>query len=186
MEKERLGTFPYVVGGLSFIPLIGIIFGIVSIIWGLVTTKIGGKKLAFIGMGGIAFTIIIYSSLFYFGFKQRGGVYDDLRSKMAESNLVQVVQAIEFYKVQHGAYPSSLEMVEKSLPKNSMVFFFDVTDMQINNKPRYYHYKLIDENSYYLLGLGTDNQPYTADDLLPNIDLNTSSKVGFRINHSPI
>ena len=44
-EQEKLGTFPFVIGGVSFIPGIGIIFGIIAIIWGLVTKKLGGKKI---------------------------------------------------------------------------------------------------------------------------------------------
>jgi len=35
MQQEKLGTLPYVLGGMSFIPLIGVLFGIVSIVWGL-------------------------------------------------------------------------------------------------------------------------------------------------------
>ena len=34
-SDKRLGAFPYVIGGLSYIPLIGVIFGIISIVWGL-------------------------------------------------------------------------------------------------------------------------------------------------------
>jgi len=65
-EQEKLGAFPYVIGGVSFIPGIGIIFGIIAIIWGLVTKKLGGKKLAIIGACGISFSIILYVSLSYF------------------------------------------------------------------------------------------------------------------------
>ena len=44
-EVKKLGAFPYVIGGgLSYIPLIGLFFGVVSIIWGLATDKKGGKK----------------------------------------------------------------------------------------------------------------------------------------------
>ena len=32
-----------------------------------------------------------------------------------------------------------------------------------------------------LIGIGADNQPYTADDLLPKIDVNSSGNVGFRV-----
>ena len=181
MEKEKLGTLPYVISGLSYIPLIGILFGLISIIWGLVTNKSGGKKLALIGFGGIAFTIILYSSLFYFGLKERGGVYDELRTQLAQSNLLQTVQAIEFYKVQNGKYPISLEVLKESLPQGSMVNLMDITDVSFEHQPRYFYYELIDENTYYLLGLGVDNIPYTKDDILPTIDLALGSKVGFKI-----
>ena len=52
-QKEKLGVFPYVVGGISYIPLIGVPIGIITIIYGLITRKRGGKILALIGAGGI-------------------------------------------------------------------------------------------------------------------------------------
>jgi hypothetical protein len=177
-EKERLGTFPYVIGGVSFIPGIGIIFGIIAIIWGLVTNKLGGKKLAIIGACGIGFSVILYGSVFYFGFVQKGGVYDDLRVQLSKNTITSLVQAIEFYKTQNGQYPESLEVLRKSLPENSMVFVHDPTDIQMSGEPRYYHYELKDDNHYYLLGVGPDEQPYTSDDILPNIEINQNSGVG--------
>ena len=97
-EQKKLGNFPFVIGGISFIPLIGIIFGGIAIIWGLLTKKLGGKKLAIIGFSGICFSFILYGSLYYFGFKQRGGVYDDLRDKLNQKTINSLVQSIEFFK----------------------------------------------------------------------------------------
>jgi hypothetical protein len=102
-KNERLGAFPFVIAGVSFIPVIGIPFGLVSLIWGIVTKKKGGNKLALVGGLGIMFTIVLYAGLFYFGFVKRDGIYDDLRIKSAQSGLNNVVQALEFYKVQHGS-----------------------------------------------------------------------------------
>jgi len=180
-QKEKLGTFPFVIGGMSFIPLIGVLFGIVAIVWGLVTKKLGGKKLALIGAGGIAFTIVLYSALFYFGFVQRGGIYDDLRTQLSESSITSLVQAIEFYKTQNGEYPESLEVLQKSLPKDSLVFVFDPASVNLGGEQRYYHYELIDNEHYYLLGVGPDGQPFTQDDVLPKIEVGSQSKVGLVI-----
>jgi hypothetical protein len=181
-EQEKLGTFPYVISGVSFVPLIGIIFGIIAIVWGLVTKKLGGKKLAIIGACGIGFSVILYSSLFYFGFVQRGGVYDDLRSQLSKNTITSLVQAIEFYKTQNGNYPNSLETLSKSLPENSMVFVHDSTHVQMGGEPRYYHYELNDQSHYYLLGVGADEKPYTSDDILPNIEIKPNSNIGFIVH----
>ncbi len=177
-EKEKLGTFPYVIGGISFIPGIGIIFGVIAIIWGLVTKKLGGKKLAIIGACGIGFSIILYGSLFYFGFFQKGGMYDDLRVQLSKNTITSLVQAIEFYKTQNGQYPESLEVLRNSLPENSMVFVHDPTDVKMGGEPRYYHYELKGDDNYYLLGVGPDEKPFTSDDVLPNIEINQNSGVG--------
>ena len=181
-EQQKLGAFPYVIAGVSFIPGIGILFGIVAIIWGLVTKKLGGRKLAIIGACGISFSIVLYGSLFYFGFVQRGGVYDDLRAQLSKSTITSLVQAIEFYRTQNGHYPDSLETLRKSLPKNSMVYVFDPTDVKMGGKPRYYYYALKDNSHYYLLGVGPDGKPFTSDDILPDIKVKPNSGIGLLIN----
>ena len=183
-EKETLGTFPYILGGISFIPLIGILFGIITIIWGLSTKKSGGKKLAIIGTCGISLSIALYGSLFYFGAVQRGGVYDDLRVKLSQTTITSLVQAIEFYKIQNGNYPKSLESLSESLPENSMVTVFDPAIPPLSAEPRYYHYQLEGSSHYYLLGVGPDEKPYTNDDLVPDVEVKSSGGIGLLIHDS--
>ena len=178
-SRDKLGTFPYVIGGLSYIPLIGIIFGLIAVVWGLSTKKMGGKKLMFIGLGGVLFTFLIYGSLFYFGSVKRGGVYDELREKLANSTINQVVPAIEFYKLQNGHYPQTLKTLKESLPKDSMVFLIDPMDISMKT-PRFFYYELIDQNNYYLLGVGNDNKPFTSDDILPAVKIE-GTNIGLRI-----
>jgi hypothetical protein len=177
-NDEKLGTFSFVLGGMSFIPLIGLLFGISAIVWGLATKKLGGKRLAAIGAGGIAFTVAIYSALFYFGFEQRGGVYDDLRGKLAQSTINSLVPSIEFYKIQNGKYPESLEALQKSLPKNSFVSVFDPTVVGLGTQPRYFFYERVGDDHYYLRGLGSDGKPFTGDDIVPQIPSASGSKLG--------
>ena len=174
---EKLGKLPYVLGGMSFIPMFGMIFGIITIVWGLATKKLGGKRLAAIGAGGILFTIILYGALFYFGFMQRGGIYDDLRTKLAQTTLNSLVQSIEFYKVQQGKYPESLKVLQESLPRDSFAPVFDPTNVKLGN-PRYFYYERVGEDNYHLLGVGADGQPFTSDDIVPQLSLTPNSKVG--------
>jgi hypothetical protein len=108
-RPDQLGAAPYVVTGLSFIPLVGVLFGIAAIVWSLVTTKAGRLKLALLGGGGILFTIVIYGGLLFFGFVQRGGIYDHLRARLAQGQLYSLVQAVEFYRLQYGRYPDTLQ-----------------------------------------------------------------------------
>jgi len=182
-KNEKLGAFPYVVGGLSFIPLIGVLFGIISIIWGIITKKAGGRKLIIIGSLGISVTVIAYGSLFYFGAIQRGGVYDDLRAKLAKTTITQLAQAIEFHKTQNGNYPPSLEELKKSLPKESLTFINDPSHVGMNVEPRNFYYEL-DKSAthYYLLGVGVDGQPFTSDDILPEITISNDSKIGLKFH----
>jgi len=182
--NEKLGGFPFVIGGLAFIPLLGIPFGIAALIWGLRTKKIGGKKLAMLGGAGILVTLALYGSLFYFGFAKRGGIYDELRTRLAQNNLNTLVQAVEFYKVQHGSYPESLKALRESLPKDSLVFVDDPTDIKFSGKPRYFYYERVGTDHYYLRGVGPDGLPFTSDDILPQVQLTPGSKLGLLIERA--
>jgi hypothetical protein len=181
-RSDRLGAAPFVVGGLSFIPLVGVLFGVVAIIWALATKRAGRGKLALIGLGGIGFTFMVYGALFYFGFAQRGGVYDDLRTQLAHSSLNTLVESIEFYKVQYGHYPESLEGLRSSLPKQSIVMIHDPTDVQFGKPARFFYYQRVDEGHYYLRGVGRDGIPFTPDDILPQITAKPGSRMGLLID----
>src|SRR5262245_47667872 len=160
-KQQTLGKFPFVIGIMSFIPGFGVLFGLIAVLWGFLTKKVGGWKLALLGGPGIAFTVVLYAALYYVGFVQGGGIYDDLRPKLAEPTITSLVQAIEFYKVQNGRYPESLEALRKSLPESSLPIVFDPTDTTSSGPTRYYYYELIDADHYYLLGVGADGRPFT-------------------------
>jgi hypothetical protein len=181
-DQNKLGAFPFVIAGISFIPLIGVLFGMVAVIWGLVTKKQGGKKLAIIGACGIVFTIVVYGALFYFGFSQRGGVYDELRVKLGESTITTLAQSIEFYKAQNGHYPISLEELQESLPEASIVFIVDPTHINMEEKQRNFYYELQGDNHYYLLGVGQDEVPFSRDDIIPKIEIKENSSIGLLIH----
>ena len=180
----KLGTFPYVIGGMSFIPLIGVAFGLVAVVWGLLTKKAGGKRLAGIGAGGIGFTFVLYGSLFYFGMVQRGGVYDELRVQLAQPTINSLVPSIEFYKTQNGQYPESLKSLQESLPKESFVSVFDPTVIGIQEQPKYFYYERVGADHYYLRGVGQDGKPFTADDVIPQIAATPASKIGLLLEHA--
>ena len=157
------GCLGFVIGGLSFIPLVGVIFGIIAIVWGY---SVKNTTLKVVGSLGIAFTIILYSSLGYFGFVQEDGVYDELRQEMAKSQMNSAIQAIEFYKVQNGIYPDSLNTLQESLPENSFVFLIDPTQVDAS-EGAYYFYELLNEQKYHIRALGRDGVFNTEDDVLP-------------------
>ena len=180
-SQNKIGIFPYIIAGMSFIPLIGVLFGIIAIIWGITTRNRGGKRLIVIGLLGIALTVTLYSALYYFGFVKRGGLYDELRKDLAQNNLNALVQSVEFYKTQHGRYPDSLKTLENTAPQGSFVFITDPTDIE-NQPPREFYYQPVGDNKYYLRGVGTDGQAFTADDIVPQIASGANSQVGLLID----
>jgi hypothetical protein len=181
VKNEKLGAFPFVIGGLSFIPLIGVLFGVAAIVWGLSTSRIGARKLIILGGAGISFTVLLYGGLFYFGFVQRGGVYDELRVKLAQTTLNSLVPAVEFYRVQNGNYPDSLDQLRASLPVGSPVMVIDPSDIRIGGMPRQFFYQRTDADHYYLRGLGQDGKPFTADDILPQLAAGPAGKLGLLV-----
>jgi hypothetical protein len=181
-QTRKLSPIPYVLGGLSFIPVLGVLFGIVAITWGLATERSGGKKLAVIGASGIAFTFIIYGGLFYFGFVQRGSVYDHLRDQLVQTMLNTLVPAIETYKVEHGSYPENLEELRKSLPKNSFILVQDPRNVGFGRAPTNFYYERVGENHYYLRAVGSSGKPFSPDDVVPQVDPAAQSKLGLLID----
>ena len=146
----------------------------------------GGKTAAFIGVCGVVGFILLFGVFIYFGFFQRGGVYDNLRVKLGISTITSLVSEIELYKIQNGKYPETLEAFHKSLPENSIVFVFDPTHVAMDGERRHYHYELIDDSHYYLLGVGADEKPFTNDDVLPNIELKKNGGIGLLIHEGVV
>jgi len=143
----------YVFGGLSFIPGIGVIFGIVAIVIGAVK---GDKKPAFLGVGGIAFSCILYGSIFYFGFVAKTGVFADLKIKLASQVMTNDAGRIALYKLDNGRLPKTLDEVPTSRDAP-----FVKTDPWL--KPL--RYTPHDDGTFELRSAGPDGAFDTADDI---------------------
>jgi len=176
----KLGAVAYIVGGLSFVPLAGVPFGLVAIVWGLRTKRRGGKNFALAGLLGILFTALICGLLLLFGAIGQLGVYRALRHQVAQSALDSLVPAIETYRIQHGVYPATLEDLRKTVPKDAFLMIFDPTDGRIlpRGQNRQFFYERVDNDHYYLRSVGPDGQPFTADDIVPEVDPATADKLG--------
>lgn len=164
----------YAFGCASFVPLLGVIVGIIAMAVGLTSRRKGGRVLALLGAGGIAFSVLLYGGLFYFGFVQRGGVYDGLRAQLAQSTINALVPQIEFYRMEHGAYPASLQDLRRDAHGQALVMGFDPSSLV----PRPFYYERVGRDHYYLRGVGPDGKPFTADDLVPSVAVPPGSGIG--------
>ena len=186
-EVKKIGTGSYIIAGLGFIPLIGVLFAFIAIILGLVKLKNGGKRLIVLGCFGIALTVGLYSVLFYQGFMVRGGIYDELRGKLAKSTITDLVKSIEYYKVTKGQYPNTLLELQSSLGKESFTLIYDPTYAQgfySKEAPTFFYQLTDDRMHYYLLGVGADQKPFTGDDILPDLPEQDRTKTGLLIKTS--
>jgi hypothetical protein len=167
-QTERLGRFPLTIGWLSFIPGLSIPLGLVAIVWGLASKKRGGKKLAALGVGGIAFSVVLYFVLLHLGYIKPTEVGERRRGEPVDGALTSLVQAIEAYKGKNGAYPQDLGELRRSLPQDAMRFIVDPTDTSPKVQ-RYFFYELAGDH-YYARSVGPDGKAYTPDDILPSAE----------------
>jgi hypothetical protein len=176
VKKPSINPLAFILAGLSFIPLFGVLLGIVCIVWGVISKRKYSKIVALVGLAGVLFTVLLYGGLFYFGFVQRGGIYDELRGKMTKTNLNQLAKEIDLYKLNQGEYPKSLSELKKHIieteGKGSMalVYFTDPTITSMSTGSGFFNYELGSNNrDYKFFSNGADGKPHTSDDVYPSI-----------------
>lgn len=154
----------YYWGLVGFIPNFGVIAGIILIIKGFDYNKIG---LILVGMADILFTVFFWMVLFPLlnpnGFKD-----------VSQMQLNSLVKNVEFYKLQNGQYPDSLQQLlkdDKFAPIN------DAIQMNKRRQNIYYNYEKVGDK-YLLFSSGQDGIPNTVDDLYPAFSSKDSSKIG--------
>ena len=174
-----VGCIGYLVGLCSFIPWIGVLFGAISIAWGIARRA---WILVGLGAGGILLSVVLYASFYLSVFHERGGTFDKLRSQMAVTMLNDAVRDIEFYKLQHGRYPTTLREVDTK-DKNEFPTLYDPTVVQRSGTKDPYFFYALDPtgNFYYLRSVGQDGVPFTADDILPSLSEEERKNTGLRL-----
>ena len=177
---DNVGLGSYIVAGIGFIPLVGIPFACISIVLGLIKFSVGGKRLVAMGISGIALSIFLYSNLFYFGFVQRHGMFDDMRVKLSHTVITNLVKDIEYYKVLKEHYPEKLQDLSDS---SKFAMYYDPATVRgLVSKELPYFYQLTDDKShYYLLGIGDDQLPFTSDDILPDLSEAERARTGLLV-----
>jgi len=162
---------PYLLGLLCLIPLIGAFIGLGLFLYGIFRYK--DKWLALIGVFGILFTVIIYSSLFYY--MKNGDLSKKGFENISQLQLNSLIKNVEFYKLKHGQYPDSLRQLlndDKLAPINDAI-----QSVQMRRNNLYIYQNL--GNKYLLFSSGQDGIPNTKDDLFPQILIDDSSKIGW-------
>ena len=154
MSREKITTSDYAICFLSFIPLIGVILGIISIILGFLKKS---RLLIIVGFLGITSTVVLYGS-FYWDFKSDSS-YDNW-NVFTENNLNKTFIYIEFYKTQNGEYPDSLGCLRQ---------YDDF--LQLTDTPNFidFYYQKLSDSSYFFFGVGKDKNTFTEDDLYPTL-----------------
>jgi hypothetical protein len=98
----------YFWGLLGLIPNFGVIAGLILLFKG--AFQFGDKILILIGASDILFTILFWWIVDSTTFQRNA--FADLHKQMAQTELNTIFRYVEFYKIQHGVYPDSLEELD--------------------------------------------------------------------------
>jgi hypothetical protein len=180
-KKHNAGAF--VLAGVSFIPLIGVIPGLVCIVNALIRRVSNSKLLGGLGFAGVMVTVLIYGVILPNAFKS--GKFSQGFEQHAISAMTSLVRNIEYFKLQNSRYPNSMEEIRANLKEGEMLFTYDVSGpMTMGEQQRDFYYEVInDGNNYLLFGVGVDAAPFTADDIYPLIDKEKDKNIGWLRNH---
>ena len=183
---KKLGTFPLVMASMSFIPMIGVLFGSIALIWGACSSNKEAKKLVVLGACGIGFNAILIGMLVYYLFIQKGALLTPVVSERETVQLTSLVKSVEFYRVQHGHYPESLQKLNDDSSPTSVVASTSLFVITHDFARIHYELKDSDQTHYYLLNVGKDGKPFTGDDVVPSLQLAPGSQVGLLIHESSL
>ena len=168
IEKIKVKKAPVglvILSGFSFVPAIGVFFGILSIFISLFDFK-RFKLLFILGLSGITFSIVIYSALFYFSTIYRGGTYDKLRVSMELYLLQDIDKEMNNYKCKFGSFPSELKEVLKV--DDRLILKDPIFNLIKEYKGDSLFYYKQTPDSFLLFSVGFDGKPFTPDDIHPN------------------
>lgn len=161
---------PYLLGLLCLIPLVGAFVGLGLLLYGLIKYK--DKWLSIIGAAGIVFTVLVYGSLFYA--MKNASIFKKGFADISQIQLNSLTKNIEFYKLQHGQYPDSLQQL---LDDDKLAPITDAIQLNQRRENSNYNYQRIGDK-YMLFSAGQDGIPNTQDDLFPQVAVSDSSKIG--------
>jgi hypothetical protein len=165
--KKKTSNPPYLLGLIGLIPLVGFFVGVGLTLYGIF--KYRDKKLIAIGVACMLFTVLVYSSLFYYGFKSEAG--KEGWAKLSQLELNSLIKNIEYFKLEKGHYPESLDALTG---KNEFVNITDPLRAVEQGKSINFNYKNLGDK-YLLYSSGIDGISNTKDDIYPEVGTNNKN-----------
>lgn len=181
-RTKTLGRVPLAVGVLSFIPVFGLFFGSIAVLWGVGSDKGNGKTLAILGASGIVVANFLLFFLFFLVIELHGGILDRLVTVFTQAGVDALVEPIELHKEKFGTYPDSLSALQKAQTQGIILTILDPTNVKISRKLTDYYYQRTVDGHYFLRSLGIDGRPFTADDVVPRVSDVAGKRPGLLID----
>jgi hypothetical protein len=177
--------FHYTMGVLAFIPILGVLVGLVLIIWGFHNRRTGGLRILSLGIAGICFTVLLLGGLTYHSkYLRDSGQLDDFFAGIAKKNLNTASMLIEQYRIKYGHYPSSLIDLETENIDSHVILDSYVAFRSEEGYEPYYYSLENNGNNYYLLSTGPDLLPFTEDDVVPDVSQQGKVRPGLLVKHN--
>ncbi len=170
--EEPVGCLGFAVGLLSFIPGLGLVFGLVGLVWGF---KVNNLLLKWTAIVSIVLNVLGLSFMYYKNYVEVGGQMDTKREQIAKQNMYNLVPLIEAHKAKTYFYPKSLKTIAYQLPKAQRGIVFDATqwtsrsnmELDLNKENLILHYEIIGaDEGFHLRARGRDGKLNTEDDVL--------------------
>ena len=169
----------FFVAALSFIPVVGIVFGGAGATWGLVSSRRRALVAALTAMTG---ALLNFGGMMLVGMHNSGKTDTTIDVRFTQREMLRVVAAIDDYHVKQHSYPSSLRLLQqRSMLSGKVVPTADMSARGFHFIPREYQYVVApDGESYDLVATGPDRVIGTADDIRPVLPDSMQAHSGFR------
>lgn len=166
----------FILAALAFLPLLGVVFGLVACIWGLIADRPRAIFAAAIGAAG---TLLNFAGCAAYGYwmlerQDRGG----FAGVLTATELVLLVQKVEEHRTQHHSYPATLRELGVGTFGGNPVNIFDRAHGLTNLTVPYRYELLGDRQHYRLFSVGPDRLPATADDIYPVLPDSLAARSG--------
>lgn len=177
ISRDKISNLVYIPAIASLIPIIGIPFGVSAILWGISDWKIGGKKAVMLACVGLLLTLSVGLYFYFsFGWFENSSYFVETKVRYSQFGLAHLMRYIEYYKLGHGHYPTSLTEVKEQ--DNSYMTDKTFSDpfsysgifwTGSKGEQPFYYAVSADGNSYELFSVGPDKIPHTQDDIYPMV-----------------
>ena len=168
-----------VLGLLSFVPGVGVLFGFVACCWGLLSNRPRAMRAAMLGAAGMLLNFVGCFALSFWAV-QRQHLPGGLRGQMAQVELVELVDQLEHYHADHRSYPLTLRELPHGPFGVPAVNIYD-RSFGLFNRTRLYQYRpAADGQHYSLFSVGADGRADTPDDIYPRLPDSMAAHAGLQ------
>jgi hypothetical protein len=168
----------FIVAALAFLPGLGVIFGLVACIWGLIADRPRAIIAAAIGAAG---TLLNFAGCAAYGYwvleRQDQGSFARM---LTATELVLLVEKVEEHRERYRSYPATLRDLGASHFGGNTVNIFDRAHGLTNLTVPYRYELMADRRHYRLSSVGPDRLPDTADDIYPVLSDSLAARSGLQ------